>query len=918
MSQGSDDEGSGFGGGFGTPPQGSEQGSDQEDDGRVRFVEPQRALKRFSAGTGQWLDNMYTVQQMKRAHDDEYKEKMRSNWDSKKAEYNKKRQAKRQEALNDLKAKGFPIYEDDKGVLHMDVRCGRKKLPMMVAAVPLAMIQPVGVQDIILLNDPDFLRNVADSIPVPERGEGIFDLQGYLGVKEIIIVKNAPKWGMFYHSTWDELAVSSRVSNVGNARRSMKNDVIDYVSPNKALADRYFYYNPEQDQWIRDLEEKAEKLDRKVAELAAEEDKKDVVKVPVNRVRYGGKEKEQPFTQNPLRIVQFMIDANVDPWKLVLGTCETTMANAKASSLASCCYAYLRNMYSKREHGGIKAELFHKVLTWSFIFERYTMVAKKETMDRHAAQLTSPEKAANTVPWDAWQAVVYAYLKNYFVFSGARGDEVRIRTKAEGYKPFFKLPGGRPHAMRKRVTKLDDGSKHTYEPDLLPWWRPEYNDVRAKEKTDDRPNLRELRDCVMLAIYAFLAPIRLDWATTEVMTSDEFAKYIENKDAAERVKQVGDLKFKAGFAKKNILVVKHAQEEEEEEEGVPPAKSQPVKVIGAFFNKMKNIAAFKKTPVEKFLDEEDKTHPKLATNIILAFLKERARLKFNSQCLLPFSTYLSDKFAEDEGDEQDKKGKCFTNQSFGERLADLSHLLTGKNFTETLFRRSYITWFWKQPGNDPLKEEVWAKLLPSVHQNSKSANLGYIKAYDAQVNAKELEWKAANPGKAVPPAKVDEFRRQIVLEAAGMLEGAANFDPEVDKYDQDKNVEAVKDLEKSIREELLKKAEQKENLKRLEEATRRSARIAAREPEPEPEKVVKQAQEEEEEEEAPPKPAPKPKAAAPKAPQAAPKPQPAPQPKQPALAPPKAPQRKPAAAAPKAAPVERKSYFERPNTRSRK
>jgi hypothetical protein len=51
--------------------------------------------------------------------------------------------------------------------------------------------------------------------------------------------------------------------------------------------------------------------------------------------------------------------------------------------------------------------------------------------------------------------------------------------------------------------------------------------------------------------------------------------------------------------------------------------------------------------------------------------------------------------------------KCFTNAAFGERLADLSHLLTGRNFTETLFRRSYITWFWKQPGNDPLKEEVW-------------------------------------------------------------------------------------------------------------------------------------------------------------------------------------------------------------------
>jgi len=125
------------------------------------------------------------------------------------------------------------------------------------------------------------------------------------------------------------------------------------------------------------------------------------------------------------------------------------------------------------------------------------------------------------------------------------------------------------------------------------------------------------------------------------------------------------------------------------------------------------------------------------------------------------------------------------------------------------------------------------------------------------VNAKEVEWKAANPGKAVPPAKVDEFRRQIVLEAAGMLEGAPNFDPEVDKFDQDKNVEAVKDLEKSIREELLKKAEQKENLQRLEEATRRSARLANRVPEVIPEvaqqikKPVEEVEEEEEEKIAP-------------------------------------------------------------------
>ena len=405
--------------------------------------------------------------------------------------------------------------------------------------------------------------------------------------------------------------------------------------------------------------------------------------------------------------------------------------------------------------------------------------------------------------------------------------------------------------MRTRFTKLDDGSKHTYEPDLLPWWKADYGQVRAQEGTDNRPNLRELRDCVMLAVYSWLAPIRLDWATVELKTVDEFKEYIENKEATERV-NMGDLKFKKNFIKRNILVVKY----EDQEEG---QAKKPVKIIGAFFNQMKNIRSFAKTPVEKFLDEEDKARPNLATNIILAFLQERARVGFKSDCLLPFSTYLSDKLAEadvaaPEVDEfsRSKDSKCFTNQSFGERIADLAHLLTGLNFTETLFRRSYISWFWRQPGNDPLKEDVWSKLLPSVHQNSKSANLGYIKDYDAKVNAKEIEWKIQNPGKAVPPALVAEFKRQVVLETEGMLETAANFNPEVDKDDEVENKEIVKDLNNKIKETQQIKAEQKENIKRVEDATRKSARLAALEakvpdaPQAPPQQPKVQEEEEEE------------------------------------------------------------------------
>jgi len=340
---------------------------------------------------------MYTVHQQKRMTDEEFKEAQRANWEAKKAEYNKQRRERRQEALADMKKQGFPIVEDKDGVLHMDIRCGRKKMPALASAVPLSMIQPVSIDDTILLGDPEFLRHVKDAIPVPEVKDAGFDLQAFFGVKELRIVKNAPKWGMFYFKTWDELAPATRDSYVGSARLALKNDVVDYLGEHPALAQRYFYFDPEQDKWLIEVEERTAKLNAKIEalaglgadeldaareevkkaadELKALEDKgageEDVIKVPEGRKRVGGAQKDKSgnFTRNPLRIVQFMVDANIDPWKLVLGWCETKLANSRASGLASCCFAYLRNMYSKKQHKN--SVIFNKVLEWSFIFEKF-------------------------------------------------------------------------------------------------------------------------------------------------------------------------------------------------------------------------------------------------------------------------------------------------------------------------------------------------------------------------------------------------------------------------------------------------------------------------------------------------------------------------------------------------------------------
>ena len=858
-----------------------------------KHVRPVRALKRFPAGSGAWLDNMYTVSQVGRstaAHHD----KQMEIWQANKDKYNEQRRRRRQEALEDLKNKGFPVYTDANGVHHMDVRVGRKCVPEAASVIPKSMIQPVGLNDVILLQEPEFLREVEDTVEIPEKREDMFDLQGFFGVKELVIVKNALKWGMFFHGKWDELASTTRLNYVGAARKACSNELVDYAKEFPALADKFFYYDPREDFWVRKLEDEELVEDvEAVAELAEEEvivevEKAEgaaavgggeaVVKIPASRkatikkaAAAAGKKGARPFTRNPLRVVQFMVEANVDPWKLVLGTCETTQANSKASGLASCCYAYLRHMYALKEHkkNATQMSLFNRVLQWSFIFERYTKVARKQTQDRHAAQLTTPEKAAATVPWDKWQAAALSFLAHYFVVSGPKGDQVRIRTAAEGYKPYFALEQGREHRMRERKSITADSSvAKAYTPELLPWWKEDYNAVRKDAGTADRPNLRELRDCAMLACYSFLAPIRLDWATVVIKNEEEFKKLLAETEENAKVLDVDGLKFKGSAKKMNVLVVDNTE--------------NPTRVVACWFGKMKNIRSFGKPFVAKHLTQEDRGKPQLAVNVILAFLRERAALGYKSPCLFPYSTYKKDELTAEDN--------CFTNTAFGERVADLSHLLTGRNFTETLFRRSYITWFWKQPWNDPLKEDHWKRLLPSVHQNSKSANLGYIKdAYDERVERRVKEWQEQNKGKQMTHDLRIQFQREVVLEAEGMLEGAANFNPEVDNDDvlEKKRVEEEFKFDKEEVKQV--HAEQKEQMDKIEEATgRRSARLAGKAPE---------------EAAAAPPPPPQPKA--PKA-AAAPPPPPPPPPKQKAQRKAPAPPPPPPPPPPKALPKKKK------------
>jgi hypothetical protein len=88
-----------------------------------------------------------------------------------------------------------------------------------------------------------------------------------------------------------------------------------------------------------------------------------------------------------------------------------------------------------------------------------------------------------------------------------------------------------------------------------------------------------------------------------------------------------------------------------------------------------------------------------------------------------------------------------------------------------------------------------------------------------------------------------------VLEENGMLEGADNFNPEVDRDDEKQIKEIKTDMAKEIKEEIFKAAEQKEANQRVEEAVRRSQRLVDKAAEKKAEELVEQGGEEEEEEE---------------------------------------------------------------------
>lgn len=760
-----------------------------------------RAAIRFITGTAPWRENMYQVQHASRARNGAYKARRRAYW-----------QANKDKFLADRKAKRAQGREAMAGLVRK--RAGRPPLPEAAKMVEKELAEPLNIEQMVFLGSPDVFGNIQSKIVVPK------DLVNYLRLPNLYIDDRPLRWPMFKFSSWAELEPSTRSSYVGSARNALIRSGYKETEEQQAAFDRHLYYDASLDKAYEAEDDEAEEA--KDAEAIADIDA-EVVKAAVMNAAGGleavaavkQKRKRKPtnrkvFSQNPLRIVDFMLAVDIDPWQVVAKTFETTQANGYASGLAGVTYAYLRYMY---ERGDYKGVLFRKLLNWSFIFSRYTSVARKDTGDRHASQLTTPEKVANTEDWDTWREAVMDRLRHFFTIKG-EGAEIK-----EAVNP--KLPN--TYGARPKYQILDNGQRNVYVPSdasLPPWQQAGY----PTEKR--RPNLRELRDCALLACYSLIAPIRLDWATVEVMTDEEFKKFKTARDAAlapadeqEEGAPVGDIgeaiKSKDRKRKemnKNIIVVEYAVVKEKNKRGKEVLKQgAPIGVSMAYFAKMKNKAKFKELPVPKKVRQESS----LCANILLAYLKERHRVGFESHCLFPANfTPRSEELA---------TGDCFTNSAFGGHLADLAWGLTGKNFTETLMRRSFITWFWEQPGNDPLNQATWDALLPRVHQTSSSTNIGYIKKRSAELEA----WLTAHP-KATPQERLAEAKR--IRQAT--LNDTGQDNPEVDELE--------------LKQQQADKAEIQLAKKEVEEVLlhRRSRRLAGQEVEAEAaeEVVVKEVE----------------------------------------------------------------------------
>jgi len=266
---------------------------------------------------------------------------------------------------------------------------------------------------------------------------------------------------MFLFNTWKELEPNTRLNYSSNARLALRGDVgyilgtsSDYVD--EPLVRRFLLYDAVEDRYFDKMDEE-DKADK---EALGEED--EVVDLEALEPVVEGKGKKKRllvFTQNPIRIVEFMLacrdGVGIDPYHIVRQWKDTSisMANSRASGVASVCYSWLRLTLDRREN---KTPTWRKVLDWSIIFSRFTTVAKKATGAAHASQLTTEEKRQNTVDWPVWTALVKDFLAHYLTIQGSA-----VKVKA-----LIKPRRKDVHKPRERLFQLETGELKEFKPNV--------------------------------------------------------------------------------------------------------------------------------------------------------------------------------------------------------------------------------------------------------------------------------------------------------------------------------------------------------------------------------------------------------------------------------------------------------------------
>ena len=129
-------------------------------------------------------------------------------------------------------------------------------------------------------------------------------------------------------------------------------------------------------------------------------------------------------SNDPLEVSQFMLQQNVDPWKVILACIDPDRVvqsgrtkgrkvgndtlNADAKGLLGVTSVLVKHLIATRQTSG---RAWVKAIQLNLIFQKFNSVFKKGSQERHAQQGMSEQAKSNMIGWDTWLKIAEGFIK---------------------------------------------------------------------------------------------------------------------------------------------------------------------------------------------------------------------------------------------------------------------------------------------------------------------------------------------------------------------------------------------------------------------------------------------------------------------------------------------------------------------------